>query len=66
MENVWQCMRDNWLSNRVFRSYDAILDHCCDARDRLVGQRRGVILPQRPERSPRAVITGKVSLAWLA
>ncbi len=24
-------MRDNWLSNRVFTSYDDILDHCCEA-----------------------------------
>ncbi|TVV69746.1 hypothetical protein FOY91_20935 [Sphingomonas solaris] len=30
-ENVWQFMRDNWLSNRVFGSYDEIVDHCCDA-----------------------------------
>ena len=30
-ENVWQFMRDNWLSNRVFKSYDDIVDHCCDA-----------------------------------
>ena len=22
-------MRDNWLSNRVFKNYDDILDHCC-------------------------------------
>ena len=28
IENVWQFMRDNWLSNRVFKSYDDILDHC--------------------------------------
>jgi hypothetical protein len=34
-ENVWQFMRDNWLSNRVFQSYDAIVDHCCDARNKL-------------------------------
>jgi hypothetical protein len=26
-----QFMRDNWLSNRVFKSYDDILDHCCFA-----------------------------------
>jgi len=26
-ENVWQFMRDNWLSNRVFKSYEEILDH---------------------------------------
>jgi hypothetical protein len=29
VENVWQFMRDNWLSNRVFQSYTDILDHCC-------------------------------------
>src|SRR6202011_1082935 len=26
-ENIWQFMRDNWLSNRVFKSYDDIVDH---------------------------------------
>ena len=26
-----QFVRDNWLSNRAFFSYDNILDHCCDA-----------------------------------
>ena len=30
-ENVWQYMRGNWLSNRVFDNADALLDHCCDA-----------------------------------
>jgi len=38
MENVWEFMRDNWLSNRVFRSYEVIVDHCCDAWNRLVDQ----------------------------
>jgi transposase len=37
-ENVWQFMRENWLSNRVFQSYDAIVDHCCDAWNRLTDQ----------------------------
>ena len=27
VENIWQFMRDNWLSNRVFKSYEDILDH---------------------------------------
>jgi hypothetical protein len=27
VENVWQFMRDNWLSNRVFKSYDDLVDH---------------------------------------
>ena len=31
VENLWHFMRDNWLSNRVFKSYDDIVDHCCDA-----------------------------------
>jgi len=30
-ENIWQFMRDNWLSNRVFMSYKDILDYCCYA-----------------------------------
>lgn len=27
--NTWQFMRDNWLSNRVFKSDEDIVDHCC-------------------------------------
>jgi hypothetical protein len=23
-------MRENWLSNRTFKSYDYIVAHCCD------------------------------------
>ena len=38
VENVWQFLRENWLSNRVFRSYDDILDHCCDAWSKLTDQ----------------------------
>ena len=37
-ENVWQYMRDNWLSNRVFESGRHIVDHCCDAWNKLVDQ----------------------------
>ena len=36
VENIWQYMRDNWLSNRVFKSYDDIVDHCCYAWNTLV------------------------------
>ncbi|GAB6052852.1 hypothetical protein JCM17960_16720 [Magnetospira thiophila] len=36
VENIWQYMRQNWLSNRVFDSYDAIVEACCDAWNRLV------------------------------
>ena len=29
VENVWQFMRDNWLSNRIFKSYEDIVALCC-------------------------------------
>jgi transposase len=35
-ENVWQFMRNNWLSKRVFTSYENILDHCCYAWNTLI------------------------------
>ncbi len=38
VENIWQFMRDNWLSNRIFTSHDNIVDHCCEARNKLIHQ----------------------------
>ena len=38
VENVWQYMRSNWLSNRVFETYDAIVDAACDAWNNLINQ----------------------------
>ena len=38
VENLWQFMRDNWVGNRFFRSYADILDHCCDAWNRIIAQ----------------------------
>ena len=31
-------MRENWLSNRIFKSFDDIVDHCCDAWNKLIDQ----------------------------
>lgn len=31
VENIWQFLRQNHLSHRVFKSYQAIVDACCDA-----------------------------------
>jgi len=36
VENIWQFMRDNWLSNRIFKSHDDIVDHCCQAWSKLI------------------------------
>jgi len=38
VENIWQYMRDNWISNRIFPSYRDILDHCCAAWNKLTDQ----------------------------
>ena len=31
VENIWQFLRGNWLSNLVFETYDDIIDAACDA-----------------------------------
>ena len=38
VENIWQYMRANWLSNRVFETYDAIIEAACEAWQKLVAQ----------------------------
>ena len=36
VENIWQYMRDNWLSNRIFTSYETIVVLCCEAWNKLI------------------------------
>jgi hypothetical protein len=36
VENVWQYLRQNWLSNTVFEDYDAIVDAACQAWRKLI------------------------------
>ena len=38
VEQVWQYLRANFLSNRVFDNYDAIIDAACDAWNSLISQ----------------------------
>ena len=38
VENIWQFMRENRLSNRIFETCDEIVDHCCDAWNKLIDQ----------------------------
>ena len=35
VENIWQFLRANWLSNRVFQTYDAIIAAACEAWNKL-------------------------------
>lgn len=36
VENIWQFLRQNFLSNRVFATYEAIIDACCEAWNKLI------------------------------
>jgi putative transposase len=37
-ENIWQFLRQTYLSNRVFETWEAIVDACCDAWNRLTAE----------------------------
>jgi len=37
VENIWQFQHQNDLCNRVFETYDAIVDACCNAWNSLHG-----------------------------
>ena len=43
VENIWQFIRDNWLSNRVFKSYEDIVALCCDAWNNLIDRPRKIM-----------------------
>jgi len=36
VENIWQYIRANWLSNRVFENYDATIEAICEAWNNLI------------------------------
>lgn len=38
VENIWQYLRANWLSNRVFETFEEIIDAACDAWNKLLAQ----------------------------
>jgi transposase len=38
VENVWQYLRQSWLSNRVFDTYEAVLEAACEAWRMLLAQ----------------------------
>ena len=37
-ENIWQFMRQNWLSNSFFDTYEDIIEAACDAWRKLIAQ----------------------------
>ena len=38
VENIWLFTRDDWLSNRIFKSYDEIVTIYCEAWNKLIDQ----------------------------
>ena len=36
VENIWQYLKQNYLSNRVYDTYDDIVDACCAAWNELI------------------------------
>jgi len=38
VENIWQYLRANWASNRVFDTYEEIIDAACEAWQKLIAQ----------------------------
>lgn len=37
-ENIWQFLRQNFLAGRIFDTYEAIVEACCDAWNALIGE----------------------------
>ena len=58
VENIWQYLRQNWLSTRVFEDYDAIVEAGCEAWNKLIDQPE-TIMSIRIERlgAQRSIIT---------
>ena len=48
VENVWEFLRGNWLSHRVWDTYEAILDACQDAWKQAHAITRAHRFPHQP------------------
>ena len=53
VENIWQYLRGNWLSNRVFETFDDIIDAICDAWNKLIAQPETITSIGMREIAPR-------------
>lgn len=42
VENVWLYLRQTWLSNRVFDTYEAIIEAACEAWNKLMAQPQAI------------------------
>jgi hypothetical protein len=42
VENVWQYLRQTWLSNRMFDTYEVIIEAACEAWNKLMAQPQAI------------------------
>ena len=42
VENVWQYLRQTWLSNQVFDTYEVIIEAACEAWNKLMAQPQAI------------------------
>jgi hypothetical protein len=61
-ENVWQFMRQNWLSNRIFKSFDDIVDHCCYAWNTLIDQPLEDHVHRAPRLGERGLLNVRIGI----
>ena len=57
VENVWQYLRQNWISNTVFENYDAIVDAACDAWRRLIADPEKIHIHRNARMGSRRSVT---------
>jgi hypothetical protein len=73
VENIWQFLRGDWLSNLVFETYDDIIDAACDAWRKLVASQKRSPPPEcetgptsvRPHDSWHKPKHGRQTVEWI-
>ena len=66
VENVWQYLRQNWLSNTFFENYHAIVDAACAAWRKLTAQPENDHLHRNARLgSPRSAAM-TLGISWLS
>ena len=67
VENIWQYLRANWLSNRVFEDYNAIVDAGCEAWNKLIAQPETITSIGNAKMGPyRSMLNAAGISYWLA
>ena len=61
-EDIWQFMRANWLSNRIFKSFDEIVDHRCYAWNTLIDEPWKIMSIARRDSGSRPSPIGRIAV----